>query len=97
MRLISSANKGVELLLEPSPELLVGGGVAGVAGVAVAPWIDWNGVAVAPWKDWNGLLLGLGLALWLGLALELGLALGSITRVSDVQVLVAPLLLASPL
>jgi hypothetical protein len=44
MRLISSANRGVELLLEPSLELLVGGGVTGVP---VAPWKDWNGVRLA--------------------------------------------------
>ena len=79
MRLISSANSGVELLPEPSLELLVGGGVDVEAGVAVAPSIDWYGVAVSPWKDWNGD------------------ELGSISRVSDRQVLMAAAFFASPL
>src|ERR1035437_423588 len=83
-RQISRAKRGVELLVEPSPPVLVGGGVVISRGVAVSPWKIWNGVdvaapvgvAVSPW-NWNGV--------------------GSITRVSSVQVLVAPALLPSPL
>ena len=73
-------------------------------GVAVAPSIDWDGFTVEVALDVAeavvvGLALGLGLGLFDGLELALGLGLGvaSTTRISDVQGLLAPLLLASPL
>lgn len=73
-------------------------------GVAVAPSIDWDGFTVEVALGVAeavvvGLALGLfdGLELALGLGLGLGLGVASTTRISDVQGLLAPLLLASPL
>ena len=39
--------RGVELLPEPLPPVLVGGGVVVDPAVAVSPWNDWNGESLS--------------------------------------------------
>src|ERR1035437_2914775 len=63
---IRNAKSGVELLLEPLPPVLVGGGVVDDPGTAVSPRKDSNGVcegstlgvAVSPRKNSNGVSVG---------------------------------------
>jgi hypothetical protein len=112
-RQIIRAKSGVELSPELLLSVLVVGGVAAWAGVAVSPWTAWNGeivgadvgesvgadvgesvgaivgVAVAPPNDMNGVGQAVGSVNAFGCTPTTAHGEGSITRVSDVQALVA--------
>ena len=104
-RQIIRAKSGVELSPELLLSVLVVGGVAVWAGVAVSPWTAWNGeivgadvgesvgaivgVAVAPPNDMNGVGQAVGSVNAFGCTPTTAHGEGSITRVSDVQALVA--------